>query len=257
MYTSQASQVMLGRGKVFFDRFTTAGVKTGFRYLGDVSKAEITTKDEKAQIFDYGVATAPLLNEVVTKREVTIGLTMHEYTKENVALVLMGVESTYTQTSSTVSAESLTTSSVLGRTYKTAKRNISTVVVHQAAATLVLGTDYAIADAVTGLITLLEGSVTITPGSTITVDYAYAAITSLDTVQAANSPAIKGALLFVGDPGSGPAWDCEVWLVTVSPNGAIGLITGSDFGAMSLDCKVLPDAANHATEPYYKLTRKS
>lgn len=259
MYTSQASQTLIGRGKVLFDRFTSAGAHTGFRYLGDVSKFEITTKDDKASIYDYSVNQAPLMNEVVVKREVTVALTMHEFERENIALHLMGVEAAYTQVAGSVTAETLTTNAQLGHTYQTAFRNISAVVVHAGSTVLTAGADYQVVDAVTGLIMLMETSGAITAGVTITVDYTKATIGTpgLDRVQGANSSVIKGALLIVSDPANGPGWDGEFWLVTITPNGAMGLITAGDFGSMSLDCKVLADNVNHPTEPFYRLTRKS
>lgn len=259
-YQSQSDKVLLGRGKLYFDRWSSSGVSTnGLAYLGDCSKFEISTSDEKAQIYDYGQSTAPLLNEVVTKREVSIAITLHEYTKENLALVLMGVEAGMTQSSGSITGETLTTSVTKGKSYQTANRNISSVVVKKGATTLVLDTDYNIVDASTGLIHITTTGSTLTNGDTITVDYAKAAIASpgLDKIQGGMSSQILGKLLFVGDPAAGPAYDGEFWKVSISSEGVAGFITGSDFGSMDLKGRVLIDSTNHPTEAYYRLTKRS
>lgn len=259
MFTSQSDKVLLGRGKIYFDRNATFGAKTGLRYLGDAEKLEITTADEKAQVYDYGKPTAPLLNEVVSRRTVTLAMTLREYTKENLALALMGFEDNYTQTSTAVTGESLTAGAVKGRSYKTVKRSISSVVVKKGATVLVLGTDYDIADATLGLIHIREGSVTVSDGDALTVDYTPAAIASpgLNRIQGATASQIIGQIVFVGDPGAGPAYDAEVWKVSISSDGVLGFITGADFGSFELKAQVLSDDANHPTEPYFRLTQRA
>ncbi len=259
MYTAQSDKVLLGRGKVYFDRFTTNNASTGLRFLGDVSKLEIKLADDNAQIYDYSKAAAPLLNEVLTKRVVTFSMTLHEYTKENLALALMGYEAAYTQTSGSVTAESLTSGVFKGRTYQTVNRNISGVTVKQGATTLVLGTDYDIADASTGLIHIRDASVTVTEGSAITIDYTKAAIATpgLNRVQGGMASQLLGKLVFTGDPAAGPGWDVEVWKLKLSPEGVMGFITGSDFGSFDLNGTVFPDELNHSTEPYFRITARS
>ena len=177
-YQSNSNNVLLGRGRLFFDRWSSSNVDTnGLAFLGDCSKLEISTSDDKAQIYDYAQSSVPLLNEVVTKREVSVAMTLHEYTKENLALVLMGVEAGATQSSGSITGETLTTSVTKGKSYQTANRSISSVVVKKGASTLVLDTDYNIVDAPLGIIHITTTGSTLTNGDTITVDYAKAAIT--------------------------------------------------------------------------------
>lgn len=259
MYTSQADRVLLGRGKVYFDRFNTAGAALGLRYLGTVSKLELSISDEKAKIYDYAKPTAPLLNEVVTRREVSVAMTLHEYTKENLALALMGEESNYQQLTGSVVDESLSASILKGRVYQLANRNVNAVVVKRGAATLVLGTDYDIVDAYLGLIHIREGSVTVIDGdANITASYTKGTIASpgLERVLGAKSSQIIGKLVFVGDPGAGPALDAEIWRLSISSEGVLGFITGDDFAAIELKGEVLSDETNHATEPYFRVTKR-
>lgn len=259
-YQSNSHNVLLGRGRLFFDRWSSSNVDTnGLAYLGDCSKLEISTSDEKASIYDYGQSTAPLLNEVVTKREVTVSMTLHEYTKENLALVLMGVEAGATQSSGSITGETLTTSVTKGKSYQTANRSISSVVVKKGASTLVLDTDYNIVDATLGIIHITTTGSTLTNGDTITVDYAKAAIASpgLDRVQGGMSSQILGRLVFIGDAAAGPSFDAEFWKVSISSDGVAGFITGSDFGSFDLKGTVLIDSTNHPTEAYYRMTKRS
>lgn len=260
MYTSQADRVLLGRGKVYFDRFDNVGAALGLRYLGDVSKLEFTMNDEKAKIYDYAKATAPLLAEVVTRREVSVAMTLHEYTRENLALALMGEESRYQQITGSVVNESLSPSILKGRVYQLANRNATSIVVKRGAANLVLGTDYDVVDASLGLIHIREGSATVVDGDAdITASYTKSTIgqPGLERVLGAKSSQIIGKLVFVGDPGAGPAMDAEVWKLSISSEGALGFITGGDFASIELTGEVLSDEANHPSEPYFRVTKRS
>jgi hypothetical protein len=64
---------------------------------------------------------------------------------------------------------------------------------------------------------------------------------------------VNGALLFVPDPVTGPKIMLEVWNVSVSPEGALGLIS-EEFAQLSLTMAVQADEAGHPTEPLYRAT---
>jgi len=260
-YTSNGNNVLLGRGKVFFNRLSAAGVPTGYKFLGEVSKLELSTEDDVVEMRDHTVASTPVLKKVVRQRDGKVSLTFHEMDKENLALALMGSVSSYTQANTAVTGEVLTTSVVKGHSYKTVNRQLitgGTLVVKQGASTLVLGTDYDVADAVTGLIHIKESSVTVTDGSTITIDYTKPAITApgLARVVGGNATFIEGALLFVGDPAAGPSADVEIWKASVSPSGVLGLIQ-DEFAGVDLELTILSDTTNHPTEPLYAVTIKA
>jgi len=260
MYTAQASKALLGRGKVFFDRLTSAGVSTGLRFLGTVSKLEIGTADEVAKIYDYSRADAPLLDQALTRREITFAMTLQEFTKENVALALMGDETGFTQTTGSVVDESMTTSVVKGHVYQTLGREISAITIEKSPSTvLVLGTDYDVIDTKLGLIHIREGSVTVVDGDTILATYTKATIAApgLNRILAGKASSITGKLVFVGDPAAGISYDAEVWKLRFSPEGVLGLITESEYGGFDLKGMVLSDEANHATDPYFHLTQRN
>ncbi len=257
-YQSNGNQVLLGRGKVFFNRLSSAGAATGYKFLGEVSKLELSTQDDILEMRDHTVNSTPVLKKVNKQRDAKVSLTFHEMDKENVAMALMGSVSAFIQTSGSVTAEALTTSVVKGHSYKTVARQISSVVVKKGASTLVLGTDYDIADAATGLIHIREGSVTVSDGDSLTVDYTKAAIASpgLARVVGGNSSFIEGALLFIGDPATGPSADVEIWKASISPSGVLGLIQ-DDFAGVDLEATILSDPVNHPTEPLYVVQYKS
>lgn len=257
-FTSNGNQVLLGRGKVFFNRLSAAGVPTGYKFLGEVSKLELSTEDDVLEMRDHTVASTPVLKKVVRQRDGKVSLTFHEMDKENLSYALMGSVSAFTQTSGSVTAEALTASVVKGHSYKTVARQISAVTVKQGVTTLVLGTDYDIADAATGLIHIKESSVTVTDGSAITIDYTKAAIAApgLARVRGGDATFIEGALLFVGDPAAGPSADVEIWKLSISPSGVLGLIQ-DEFAGVDLEGTILSDTTNHPTEPLYVVQYKA
>jgi hypothetical protein len=182
---------------------------------------------------------------------------MSEFSAYNAAIVLMGtLQETYSQAATAVVGEPLTTSAVKGAYYKFAKLGPHTsITIKQAAATLVLNTDYEVTDPDLGIIHLLESSVTVTNGSTITADYtptAYAA-GAVPEVLAGESSTVEGSFLFVGDPSTGPRMMVEVWKVSFTPDGAFGLIS-DEFADVGMQGSVLADPTNHPTNKLYKVT---
>ncbi|WP_110955210.1 phage tail tube protein [Anaerosinus massiliensis] len=63
---------------------------------------------------------------------------------------------------------------------------------------------------------------------------------------------IEGDLLFIGDPSTGRPYTLEIWHVSVTPNGDVGLIT-EEWGSFTLELSVMPDRVNHPKEPFFKM----
>lgn len=249
-----SKNLLLGRGAIYFDRFASGTTnKTGELHLGNCTALEISTTDELKEKYSSMDATSGLLKSVNTKRTVEVKLTGDEFSLENLALALMGDSGTLSQTSGTITGETITTSSKQGRWYPTAKRSISSVVVKVGVATKTAGTDYEV-DGTTGRIKILSGG-TITDGSTVTVDYSYAVV-ALNTIAGGKASTVEGYLRFIGDPTAGPKYEVEVWRVSVSPEGAVPFIQ-DDFGSWSLTLKALGDNANHPNEPYYRVIERA
>lgn len=251
-----SGNLLLGKGKVYFNRKVGAAL-TGYRHLGNVERFELTTNDDVLEKFSSMSAPAPLYKSVTRRRNVSLNLTLDEFDPENVALVLMGTVALSTQAATPIVDEIMSTSSLLGRTYRTAKLGpITAVTVEKSPATaLTAGVDYVIDDANLGLIRIISNTI-LTDGSTILVTYtptAYTAGTSIKTIEGGVQTLIEGAVLFVPDPTLGPKQMVEVWSVSSRPDGALGLIS-DEFAQAGLVMAVQDDSVNHPTSPLYRVT---
>lgn len=248
------ADLLLGKGKVYLDRFDSSGNKTGERFLGEVEAFELTPNDERIKKYSHATAAAPLIADALVRRTYTLKMTVGEFSKENFALALMGDVSALAQGSGSVSAEAV--AGVLqGYYYKLAYRQVSAVVVNGTGGTptYVAGTDYEV-DAVTGRIYIIPGG-SITDAIDLEVDYDYAADTS-ETVRGGTSSTIEGLVRFIGDPSQGPKWEVEVWKASISPTGTIALI-GDDFANAEISAEVEDDSENHASEPFFRAIKRS
>jgi len=255
--TSVAGNHYLGRGKLYVDRWTSAGVSTGERYVGNASVFEPQAPDDEVvEIYDYAESTTPLIDKQVTRRKMTMNATLHEFSAKNVALALFGTASALAQGASSVTDEEHV--AYQGTWIKLVYRNISAVTVTGTGGTptYVENTDYAV-DATTGRIyifTTAEGG-SIADEADIEVDYTYAADTS-STIQAGMATTIEGSLRFIAEPKQGPIFELEVWHFSLSTEGALALIS-DEYGEMSLNFEVLADSTNHPTEQYYRVIERA
>lgn len=249
-----SENLLLGKGQVFFDRFDASGVSTGFKHLGNVETFELTTTDDKVQKFSSMSAGAPLYKEVNRRRTAVLTLTGSEFHPENMALVTMGDQSVLVQAATAVVAEAVKATTVPGMYFMTKKLGpISAITVTFGATPGVLNTDYAVINANIGLLRILPA--TILTGA-VTIDYtptAYTSPTGPRQIAGGTAGVIQGAVLFVGDPSTGPEMIVNVWRANVSPNGAVGLI-GDDFATLSLTMAILDDAIANPSFPLYKIT---
>ena len=232
-----------GAGKVYFDRYDANGVRTGFFELGDVSELGTRPTDDVKKHFGSRTRARSLYAKALAGREVEIDITFWEWKRKNLALSMMGQETYYTQSTATVTGEQLSAALKLGAVYKTANRQISSVVIKQGATTLVAGTDYQVLDANIGLIEILEGGAA-TPDAAVTADYSAAAIatTAQPTLAPFTEGEVLGGLMFVGDPVHGPAIEAHWWKVSVSPKDVASFIN-DDFAPCGLTVSVLDDTA--------------
>ncbi|MGH9207373.1 MAG: hypothetical protein ACRD1G_12570, partial [Acidimicrobiales bacterium] len=165
-------------------------------------------------------------------------------------------------TATTITSEALIsaaqTANAIGRYFRLANNNVdgsgTRPVLTQAPSTvLVDGTDWILADAVSGLIYIPAGSAIDTTGAhAVTCTY-HTLVGSNDQVAAGIVPFQKGHILFVPDPVDGQKIGCDIWRANLNPNGQVGLIA-DDYGNWSLDGNILDDAANHPSAPFYQYT---
>jgi hypothetical protein len=250
---SNAAQLFLGRGKLFADVWTDAGVSTGEEYLGVASVYEPQAPaDETVEMRDYAVADAPLLDKIAIRRSMTMKATIHQITLEALRMVLLGTISAKDQGAASAVDEDVV--ALLGKYVALGFSNVkaSTVVVEPAStgSPYTVDEDYTI-DATTGrlyFMTLAEGG-TITEAEALHVSYDYAADVSR-TLAAGAALKVEGSLRFIGDPKRGQRFHLQVWHFQITPEGGIGLIS-DELGNVQLTFDVLGDVVNHPDEPYY------
>lgn len=247
-----AENLLLGAGQVFFDRFDSNGASQGFRHLGNCETFEITTEDDLLDKNESMTRARALYKRVTRKRTTTIRIAADEFSLFNMALGLMGQENTHAaQVATPVVGESLDDETIQYAVYKTAKLGpITAVAVKFNAVAGTLGVDYEILDANLGLIKILK----VSSADPVTIDYTPTAYASgWNEIRGGTESSINGALMFVGDPATGPKYMVEVWRVTITPDGAVGLIS-EEWGQFGLIAAVESDITNHPNEPLYKVT---
>lgn len=250
-----ADNIILGAGELFFNRFDANNAKTNYFHLGNCAKFAISLEDDILELNTSQDASRGLIKRVTRSRKVNVEIASNEMAIANLALAMMGDDSTFTQASSAITGEILTTNVVKGRYYKTANRNATGVVITQGTVTWALTTDYLITDASAALIQVnATTSTAVTTGTTATIAYTRASL-SLDMILGATKTKIEGSLLFVPDPTTGPQFSVEVWRCAVAPGGELGLI-GEEWGEYTLSMVALNDAAGtyggSATAPYFR-----
>lgn len=256
--------LVLGKGQLFFARHV-AGVKEEYRHMGNVETFELGTEDDNIDKFSSQVAGAPLYKRVNRRRDVTARIVIEEMSKENAALVLMGELNELTQTGGSITDEILTSAAVPGGYYRTAEIGPITVVSLNedpggTPVPLVIDVDYTIHDAEIGIIKLSETPTNFVAGETLGIDYTAPNLTTgsgLTTVQGGTAGIIEGTVLFQPDPSTGPKMMVELWRVSVSPDGALGLIS-DEYLQAGLEMAVQDDSAGafggDATYPTHKIT---
>lgn len=247
------TQLLLGRGKLYFDRFDSAGSPTGLRFVGEADKFEINPSVSVKDYFTMTKAARTKLAKNIDTQTHEIDIQLREFQPENVAIALLGDSVVLTQAGGAIADEQLSAAATPGRIYKTAERNISAVTAKTGVTALVAGTDFEVIDAKMGLIHVLPGTVTLDGTKPLSVSYTAAAIAGGTQIKAGMENKIEGHLVYVGDPAGGPQFDCEVWRVRFQPSGALALLT-DDYATIPLKGEVMDDTANHPTDPLYHVT---
>lgn len=253
--------LLLGRGKIYFDRFTTAGVATGERFVGNATRLELGTTDDPLEKYSSADQSSGLMKSVNRKRTIECSMTLDEFTKENLALALMGTETVAAVTGAAVTNEVIGPVTQgcyysLGGTARRRGLTLVTVEPNGGGTAFVLNTDYKI-DAVSGRIYIVPGG-GIANASSPQVDYTYASDTASVIIKGGVASLIEGFLRFIPDPAAGPKWELEIFHVGLNPDGVVGLIS-DDYGNFPIKAKVFSDIvrSGDATNPYYRLIKRT
>ena len=252
---SDGTKCLLGRGKVYFDRFDASLYSTGERYLGDCNLFEITPSVEVKEKYSSADPSGGLLSRAVTRQTHEVSIEFAEINEENVALALLGNTYSLVQGVTPVVDETIaaTQGIVMDRWYKLANRAMGTFSAKKASATLTITTDYLV-DLVNGRILFVTGGTggVVAGDKTLKASYTPTSKT-YSQVLAGTHSTIRGKLVYVGDSLTGPNYHVECWSVIIMPDGALSLIS-EDYAAPKLKASVMNDATNHSTSPYYTQT---
>lgn len=248
------AQCLLGRGKVYFDRLTAAGLHTGERFLGDCTAFEITPTVETKDKYGSTDPTGALLARAVVRSAQELSIEFGEFDPDNLALVLLGEKASLVQAATPVVDEAIAASGVfMNRWYKLANRAMGSVVVRKGVTVLTVTTDY-VMDLVNGRILFVSGG----PGgvvegdTTLECDYTPTSKTYTQ-VRGGTQAKIEGKIVYIGDSAKGPNYHVEAWLCQVAPDGGVPFI-GQDWAAGKLKGAVQSDAVAHPTAPYFLMT---
>lgn len=244
------NNLLLGRGKIYFDRFNSSGVKTGERFLGNCSTFEVTPTVEDIKKYSSADRAAGLIASDVLRTTLALRIVGDEFSKENLAAALFGDNSTLSQTTGAVTGEVIA-GVIQGCYYALANRKVSSVSVTDGATptphTYVATTDYVV-DAETGRIYIVEGG-GIASASSITVAYTRGNVT-MPTIRGMNQTSVKGFLRFVGEPARGPRYEVQIWRAALRADGAIGFIS-DDYASFTLTGDVESDGNAHPNNPHF------
>jgi hypothetical protein len=262
MPTPSPSNVVLGRGSLLFDRFTSAGVKTGYRHLGNCDTFSVNTATDSITLKDFTQQTTAPYVKAITSTDITLNIQGFEFDTDNLALILLGTTQQFTQSAGSVTNEIIaptTYVNVKGKFFRTLAPKITGVVVKWGATTLILGTDYQIVNANLGIIQILSTSPTVVDGTVVTVDYTRTVVTAATDIKQVLSGVVAevvGQLLFVPNNSVGPNQSATFWKVSMTPNGEFGFIS-EEFNKWTLQGTVLSDAAGvyggSVASPYYTM----
>jgi len=241
---------LLGKGKLYIDLLDSSGARTGEMDIGNCPAFAITPTIESLDHFESMSGVREKDKSVDVSAGFTAKFTTDEYSRWNLMLAIFGTdEGTFSQGTGHQINESVT--ATIDRWSKLLRRNVHTLVVTNAAGTVTYteGTDYSV-DQFVGRIKPLSGG-SISSGQALLVDYNYDA-TQYSTISAMESSSIEVFVRFVGAPQVGPHYEVEIWKGKIKPAGDIGLIS-DEWSSMDFEIEILKDAANHPTEPWFKI----
>lgn len=238
---------MIGKGKVYFDRFDANG-STGELDLGNDPDFSNTPTVEELDHYSSMAGIKTKDKSATVSADITLKFTLDEPNTENLNLMFLGEPVTNTlQADGIVTAEDITAH--VGRWIKLKYRNIvgATVVVTTVGGgvTYVLNTDYQVDTSAGRIYIVPSGNIGETEA--LEVDYYYGSV-SYPTINPMSASSIEGLIRFIGDCTHGCNYEVIYWKVKIKPTGDFKFI-GEDWTTITLEAEVLDDSANHPTHP--------
>lgn len=233
----------LGRGELFFGQFAPGTQNPrGELFLGNCPELSFTAEQETLDHYSSTRGVRIKDESVLLQLDYSGSFVTDNISPENLAMFFLGESLTSTTTSTPVTGEALN-GVEKGRTYQLGTsstapagvRKVSSVVVKKGATTLVLNTDYSL-DAALGRVTILAGSVTVSNGDDLTVDYTIDASTRDRVIS--KSSTIEGSLRFIASNPAGKNIDYFMPWVKITPNGDFSII-GDEWQQLGFSLEIL------------------
>lgn len=223
----------IGKGKVYIKEENQATAE--LRELGNCSELSINIQEEIKKVLNYQTSGGGTQNEVRRIESVGVSIRMLELSKENLALALLGGESS--PAGASVTGEAITARGA-GELVRLAHPDPTAVTVTGTGGTptYVADTDYEVRAG--GIVPLSGGS--ISSGTALEVDYTYAAYEKLEALTESNK---VYQLFFEGlnEAQSGKSALVDLWRVRVGAAEQIALL-GDEFGELVVTGEVLQDS---------------
>jgi len=253
----------LGRGRLYFDRFTPAQVSAGIvaatrgegeTYFGNTPEMSMTASEDTLDHFDSDQGVRTKDDSVSLQLDRTGSFTTDNISKENLALYFLSDGAASVLQVSALAATFEVPKARHGKFYQVGAgpslpggvRNISNIIVKKGAGfttTVTQPGNYEV-DEATGRIYIIPGSTDIPDagaGTDIQVTYDLAATTREQIIS--KSTSIYGALRFVADNPKGKNRDYYFPYVKLAPDGDYNL-KGEDWQSMSFSFEALKKATN-------------
>lgn len=225
---AREKNLVLGAGKLFFNRLDDAGVPLGELYIGNTTSLTYSSNEERQEHYSSDTAERERDASVVTRSDSTIGFTTDDIQPENLAMLFKGTTEVLTTASSASEVENLTVRR--GRWYQLGEDALNPTGVRQITLTSLTddagspvavpggngGANYEV-DLVLARLYIKEDAPNVVDGDVLIITYAVAA--SSRTVVLSKGEQVKGAVRYIADNTAGENVDHYWPLVEVSPDG--------------------------------------
>jgi hypothetical protein len=232
-----ANNYVIGRGRLYFDRFDAAGESTGFRYLGNTPSISVTKDSQTLDHYDSDSGLKVKDKSVTLQEDVRLSFETDNISPENLALWFAGSTGAGATTAAATDATHAVDDVVVGVSYYVGRENISGVAVAPAGGGTAVDASKYVVDAAGGMITFTGDDLA---GDDLVVTYDAEAVTSTGTIIDSGST-VFGALRYVSDNPVGANQVMNYPYVKLTPNGDYQL-KGDEWQKLSFNVEILRDS---------------
>lgn len=251
------TNLTLGAGKLYFDRFDDDGNPTGEFYIGNTTSLTYSVEEERREHYSSDTAERERDESIVLRSTATIGFTTDDIQPENLAMMFKGDKETLVEAGGSAIAENVEIVTK-GRWYQlgvdddnpTGVRLVTITGVDNGGAIANANDVNYEVDAALGRVFIKADAPDIAAGDT--VEFTYNVAASTRTIILNKGERVMGALRYIADNTTGDNNDHFFPKVEVSPDGDYEF-KGDDWNEMSFSGEVLTKvtAAGTRLEKHY------